>query len=169
MGNLTVGTVQREFLAGRVDDCQLTIVSYAGKAERHGDLWLCQCTCGNWRKVIARDFQIGRVKRCRTCSTANSLRNLRKGRRAVGDPIETDYFEDNWKVWRSKFTHPQRLLYETILNGREDDGREAMEAVDIVRRCRDIPVELNTFSVGRVLRAKRRLDNSGEKFSGNRY
>ena len=44
---------------------RLTVISHAGKDHRNKHLWLCKCTCGNTKIVVACNLSSKKVKKLR--------------------------------------------------------------------------------------------------------
>lgn len=43
---------------------RLTVLEYAGKTKDNKALWLCECECGNRKKIIGKDIRTGHTRSC---------------------------------------------------------------------------------------------------------
>jgi HNH endonuclease len=51
---------------------KLLVLARAGSSSDGSSLWLCRCTCGRQRKIIAWKLRTGRAQSCQRCSRKNS-------------------------------------------------------------------------------------------------
>lgn len=145
-------------------DAALTAIRPIGVSNKMGVVWLCQCDCGNYREVPAKQFSSGAIKRCKTCVNPNHYDgecNLDGGEGDLSpeicgdedwdfyetfelgdDPFYSAEFKSTWREKMINFNDLESLLYETIMDGRkvEQFGADEfeqmqMEAVDIVIRA----------------------------------
>jgi len=135
------------------------------KKKGRGYYWHCDCDCGGSRLVSAKDFSMGKITKCKMCVSPKRveeqkklLQRLREIRRDLGDDWYSDEFKREWRNHLAAFSFEQRLLFETIMDGRSHWHLQ-MQAVDIVMRETDIELELMNYSRARVARARERLEN----------
>ncbi len=146
----------------------LEAIEPTGSDSHTGVTWRCRCLlCGTGeRNVFARDFTSNRVKKCEQCvrphykaRQQSVVRVIKKRRSAKGQPFRSadPEFRRNWKTTLTGFSLRRRLLFETILNGRDDNKEFRFQALDWALSVTDLESELQQFSPGRIDAAKARL------------
>lgn len=151
---------------------KLTAVRQVGTHPKQGAIWLCRCECGGSIEVQARLFLDASRKHgvyaCDGCKSSGRVAQAEVARVGLGNEWRTPDFESTWLTLLEGMNGAQRLLYETICDGRtgqsEDDYDDyegefqvQMEALDISLHCEDIADELKTFGTDRVTRARQRM------------
>jgi len=165
----------------------LEAVQCLGAKDNNGMMWKCRChfLCGgkNFRNVLARDFTSGRIKKCESC-VSPTYRNRQaqlvklnhrakiEKLRELGQPfITTDAgFRANLDATIRHFSTRRRLLYETILDGRDDIYEYRLQAVEWCLQIpeRELEFELRTFTPSRIYRAAERLKPTRSSSAGSR-
>jgi len=167
---------QWERLIGKAQKTgHLKVLSFAGRTADRSALLLCECLlCGGQRTVDQRQFTHERVTKCANCADPRFRQGQQRTtqllqERSLGiDPVYDDeLFMRSWKDKIKTFNFDQRVLYETIINGRKATHIGA-EAVDIVLREDDPVWALNFYSEVRQLageiEARRVFDCVNPKF-----
>lgn len=96
---------------------KLTALSWTGETDRFGNrLWLCQCECGNFRKVDTHNLRklLGGVKACVACATKASLDNRKKFmkerlQRQIN--VRRERLHGIWLTMRSRCNNPKTKAY----------------------------------------------------------
>lgn len=149
------GIVLKVNLRGkRQPNGKLTALYPSRREVGRGILWTCLCRCGREREVPTKKFVAEEIRSCVDCRFYPT--KVPAGTRAEWYSKE---FVEEWRGIRDGFEGMQRLLFETILDGRRN-WHHQMQAVDLVIRAGDLTEELAWYSKSRIRRAMNRIIQS---------
>jgi hypothetical protein len=114
-----------------------------------GALWLCKCSCGEMREVLAAKLKAGEVTCCRTCMRAKRATQLRDASarahetRVVRHTAGMSDYELRWEFYLARMNREQRAIYDDLIRRRERGifnveitDRIRAGAVDVAMRTR---------------------------------